>query len=440
MRIAMVNQPGSVCPPENSADSIALVIHELTRRLARRCEVVCYAKALPGRPERETIEGVEYRRITPRWDRFAKPLRLLDKWKLLPRTKPFYQSVFYHLDFMRRVAMDLRKHPVHVVHVHNFAAAARVVRFYNPKVRTLLHMHCDWLCQLDEGLIKRRLQSVDSVMTVSQFLAENARRRFPERAGDIHTLYNGVDIDRFSPPATLDRASRGTRRILYVGRMSPEKGPHVLLQAFAAVSERFPDAQLELAGPDNVLSREFVDPGRQDPVLEKLSPYFQDRASYGRWLRSIVGPPAASRVHFVGSLSHQELSKRYQAADVLVVPSVFDEPFGMPMAEGLAAGLVVVATRAGAFPEIVEDGNSGLLVERANPAQLAERIGRIFSDPALVARMGSAASARAGELFSWDRLAEVLARRYEVLAAAPRDSAKSAAEAVPAMPGVAARQ
>lgn len=416
MRIAIVNQPWSVYPPDHSADSIALVTQELARRLARSCEVTCYAKALPGRPQTETIEGVECRRVAPRLDALAKPLRLLDRWRLLPRTRPFYQSILYHLDYMRRVAWDLQRRAVDVVHVHNFAACAQVVKSYNPSVRTLLHMHCDWLCQLDRSLVEKRLRHVDGVITVSGFLAEKARRRFPDRAGDFQTLYNGVDTARFSPAPQPAVPRSSARRILYVGRLSPEKGVHILLQAFALVAREFPDAQLDLAGPESVLSREFVDPDRQDPILEKLSNYFDDRGSYVPWLRSIVGPDAADRVRFLGSLSHDQLPGYYRASEMLVVPSIFDEPFGLPIAEGLASGIPVIATRAGAFAEIIEDGKSGLLVDRDNVPQLADAIRGIFSDSSRADAIRVAARQRAESMFSWDDLAQRLKNRYEFIA------------------------
>lgn len=415
MRVALVNQPWSVCPPDSSADSIALVISELMRRLALSCEVRVYAKALPGRPEVETIDDIEFRRISAPLDALAKPLRLLDKWRISPPTRPFYQSIFYHLGYASAVARDLRRSPCDVVHVHNFAQCARVIRLFNPKSRTVLHMHCDWLAQLDRRLVQRSLKHVDLVLGVSRFITDHAKACFPDAPTQFKTLYNGVDFARFAS-ATGTPREKGEQRVLFVGRLSPEKGVHVLLEAFCQIAGKFPAAVLELVGPDNVLSREFVDPGRTDPELERLDPYFRNRGSYAAHLKELIPAAIAPRVRFRGSLPHGELPGIYAGAEMLVVPSVFDEPFGLPLAEAMAAGVPCIATLAGAFGEIIEPHRSGLLVPRADAAVLAEAMTELLANRENSTAMGRAARARAAELFSWDRNAEQLFTHYRDLA------------------------
>jgi glycosyltransferase involved in cell wall biosynthesis len=415
MRIALVNQPWSVCPPDSSADSIALVISELMRRLAPSCELRVYAKALPGRPKVETIDGVEFRRISARVDALAKPLRLLDKWRITPPTRPFYQSVFYHLGYASAVARDLRRSPCDVVHVHNFAQCARMIRLFNPTVRTVLHMHCDWLAQLDRRLVQRSLKHVDLVLGVSRFITDHAKACFPDAPTQFKTLYNGVDFERFASARAMPR-EKSEQRILYVGRLSPEKGVHVLLEAFSQIADKFPDAVLDLVGPGNVLSREFVDPGRSDGELERLDPFFRNRGSYAAHLKELIPAGIAHRVRFRGSLPHQDLPGIYAGAEMLVVPSVFDEPFGLPLAEAMAAGVPCIATFAGAFVEIIEPHRSGLLVPRANAAALAQAMTELLANRENSVAMGRLARARAAQLFSWDRNAEQLLAHYRNLA------------------------
>ncbi len=283
-------------------------------------------------------------------------------------------------------------------------------------------MHCDWLCQLDRSLVEKRLRHVDGVVTVSGFLADRRGHAFPIGRQIFRrstTAWTSPDFHRLCREPARARVRVG---YLYVGRHSPEKGVHILLQAFSIISAEFPDARLDLVGPESVLSREFVDPDRQDPILEKMSNYFENRGSYVPWLRSIVRPEAADRVRFLGSLSHDDLPGYYRASDVLVVPSIFDEPFGLPIAEGLASGLPVIATRAGAFAEIVEDGESGILVDRDNASQLAGAIGRSFPTRMVQKRCAWPRDSSAESMFSWDDLAHRLRNRYEAIgniAAAP---------------------
>jgi glycosyltransferase involved in cell wall biosynthesis len=405
MRIALVNQPWSVSPPDNSADSIALVTYQLARRVAHDAQVRCYGRILADRPRSEVIDGVEYRRVSAKFDKLLKGFRLLDQWQLMPPRRPFHQSPFYHIAYALAVARDLQKSPCDIVHVHNFAQCARIIRMFNPAIRVVLHMHCDWLTQLDERMVGKLLTSVDMVLGVSQYISQKAQRRFGSGKTRFHTLYNGVDFDRFAAASPIET---GVRRILFVGRLSPEKGPHVLLKAFKQIASQFPDVALDLIGPDSVLSREFVDPGREDPDLERLTSFFSDRASYGAHLRSLVSPDLKGRVRFVGTLPYDDLPTRYASAEMLVVPSVFDEPFGLPLAEAMAAGVPCIATQAGAFPEIVDHQRTGLLVPRADASALAAAIREILTDPHRSREMGTSGRERCRLLFSWDQNAKIL--------------------------------
>ena len=117
---------------------------------------------------------------------------------------------------------------------------------------------------------------------------------------------------------------------------------------------------------------------------------------------------------------HAGLIGLYQGADLLAFPSVWHEPFGIPIVEAMACGLPVVATRGGGVPEIIEDGETGILVERGDAAALAQGIIRLLGDDALRARMGRAGRRRAVERFSWETVAENLLACYErVLGATP---------------------
>lgn len=425
MRIAIINQPWSDCPPGNSSDSIALIIYELARRLAkmpsRFSHVRSYGRTLPGRPDVETLEGVEFRRVGAPLDSLGKPLRLLDKWNISRPGKPFCQSVFYHLQYAWRVARDLQRSPCDIIHTHNFPQCARVIRRLNPSAKIVLHMHCDWLAQLDEKFVENRLDDVDLVLGVSDYITQRARSRFHKRPEMFRTLHNGADLKRFGIPRPQPPGTG--KRILFVGRISPEKGVHTLLQAFARIAGRHSDATLDLAGPVSVLSREFLDPARENPVFERLDHFFRDREKYLPYLKGILADPAvAARVRFLGGLPQEDLARYYSEADLFVLPSVFDEPFGMPLAEAMACGTPCVATIAGAFPEIVDHRQTGLLVKRDDPEMLAEAMLEILQNPQIARSMGVAGKSRAQRYFDWHHLTEELAEHYAQITSCDRKS------------------
>jgi glycosyltransferase involved in cell wall biosynthesis len=117
-------------------------------------------------------------------------------------------------------------------------------------------------------------------------------------------------------------------------------------------------------------------------------------------------------VSFAGLVSRHQLIKFYQNASVFVFPSVWNEPFGMPIIEAMAAGLPVVATVSGGITEIVKNGETGLLVERGDASALAEAILRFLSDEDLRNSMAKASRKRAVELFSWECVVDNLLHLY----------------------------
>ena len=117
----------------------------------------------------------------------------------------------------------------------------------------------------------------------------------------------------------------------------------------------------------------------------------------------------------VGGVPHQNVVDYYQNADVFVFTSVWDEPFGIPMVEAMACGLPIVAANGGAVPEIVEDGKTGIWVERGNATELADALLRLMEDDELRKSMGKAGRDRVGKLFTWDLTAAKLLGYYQNL-------------------------
>jgi glycosyltransferase involved in cell wall biosynthesis len=99
-------------------------------------------------------------------------------------------------------------------------------------------------------------------------------------------------------------------------------------------------------------------------------------------------------------------------ADLLVLPSVWRESYGLPVAESMASGVPVLASDCGGVPELVDKGVTGLLVPRLNVDALTNAMRDLLSDVGRLRQMGLAARARAERLLTWDRSAERLERVY----------------------------
>jgi glycosyltransferase involved in cell wall biosynthesis len=118
------------------------------------------------------------------------------------------------------------------------------------------------------------------------------------------------------------------------------------------------------------------------------------------------------RLTFVGRLPVEDLARLYNEAEVLVSPSVY-EGFGLPAAEANACGVPVVATTAGAFPEVIAHNETGILVPPGQPEPLADAIESLLRDPARRAQMGEAGVRRINAHFSWRVCAEKTLALYE---------------------------
>ena len=272
------------------------------------------------------------------------------------------------------------------------------------------------------------MANVDSVVTVSDFVTERARARFPEYAAAIHTIGNGVDIHRFVPDALrVNEPADHPPRLLFVGRISPDKGIHLLFEAFDRVARERPDVRLTLIGKVGMLPFDLVNLLLTDDAaaLDSLRPFygrsmlawlskevFGQKRSYRQQLETRLSPQALARVHFAGSVSLEELIRLYSQADLLVLPSVWRESYGMPVAEAMASGVPVLASDTGGVPELVANGVTGMLVPRLDVDALAQAMRDLLSDMHRLRQMGQAARQRAEHLLTWDRSAERLERVY----------------------------
>jgi len=240
-----------------------------------------------------------------------------------------------------------------------------------------------------DTLYGRALRSADRVNCNSQAVRAELCRRVPEASERSTVVYYGMEKPALRPGPRPWREPR----VLGYGRLVPEKGFDLLVRAFALVVARYPRARLVLAGEGGV---------RGD--LERLA------AELG----------VAAAVDFVGPVSPAAVPALLDAASLVVVPSRWAEPFGLVALEAALMARPVVAARTGGLPEVVEDGVTGVLVEREDVAGLADAIARLLADPAGADGMGVAGRERARVRFGWDRRVGEYEQLYEWTRRTPR--------------------
>jgi glycosyltransferase involved in cell wall biosynthesis len=414
MKIAIINQPWSyVLPPVRSADSIALWTDEVAHRLAKQgCEVTFYSRLSKGEPRVLAHEGVVYRGESVSLDRWLRAgLAQLDERGFKSPQKPFYASKWYYRQFIGGVIEDLRHSPPDIVHIQNFSQFVPMIRRALPGCRILLHMHAEWLAKLDRKMIEPRLQDSDSIIFCSNYFAQQTRDAWPQYAGRCHVVYNGVTLSEFECAEPMPGRNLEAKRILFVGRLSPDKGVHILVDAFEKIIRRFPQAELKIVGPWSMIPKSFcISHSTEKTVRDLLA--FYGHEPYVDQLRQRMTPEARPRVDITKGISREDLIRMYQSADVLVLPSIYPEGFGIPIVEAAACQVPAVVTRRGGMPEVVEDGKTGLICEAANVDSLADAILRLLSDESLRRSMGRAAFDRTARLFTWDQIAQSMLDRY----------------------------
>lgn len=428
MKIAFVNQPlGHLLLPRDGrplrSSSIGLWHYHVATRCARRARVVVYSRGTePWRTTAEEHAGALFKGIPVDMDRrrlqWAERLR---PWLSRagaggnPR-RPYYLSPLYYGGYVLQVALDLRRERPDVIHIANFPQFASLLRPFCPGARIVLHMHCEWLTQLDASLLARHLRACDAVSACSSYLVEGIRRRFPGHAAKCHVLPNGVDLGFFTPGDGTEREG-AEPEIVFASRISPEKGLHTLASAFGRILDELPAARLTLVGSLEPAPYDFIVAVDGDPLVRELGRFYRGgEGGYRRYLEGLLPPGKAERMTILPRLPQAELLPLYRRSAVFVFPSVCHEAFGMPPAEAMACGVPVVATRAGGLPEVVEDGVTGLLVQREDPEALASAILTLLRNPALARTMGEAGRRRVERLFSWDRVAELLLAQAGALA------------------------
>jgi glycosyltransferase involved in cell wall biosynthesis len=311
-------------------------------------------------------------------------------------------SAPHRLGYGLPAAVRMRIAGGHVAHVCIFDELVPLIRRLSPRTTIVLHMHDHKQASRDWRTTSRNLGQADAIVGCSEFITDAVRRRFPDLAPRCRTIRNAYDPALYDGAAST-RRPREEERILFVGRLSPEKGVHTILQAFAKVHERAPGTRLLLVGQDSVAPLREADPTGADPRFDTLRDFYRNPESYARFLREAVPSELRTSVEFLSPVDHPATARHFAEADIVVFPAIWDEPFGLPVLEAMASGVPVVATRVGGIPETVADGETGILVPPDDPDALADAQLRLLDDETLRIQMGKAGRRRAEELFTWKK-------------------------------------
>jgi glycosyltransferase involved in cell wall biosynthesis len=256
-----------------------------------------------------------------------------------------------------------------------------------------------------KDLIRANLEHVDAFIAVSEYYAEFMPGYLGIPPEKIRVVPLGINLRGFTQ---RDRQEPQPFTIGFFARVAPEKGLHVLAEAYRLLraDQSIVPSQLEVAG--------YVAPEHKG-YLNDIKQRMKDDG-------------LETEFNYRGVLDRDQKIRFLRNLDVLSVPATYDEPKGNFLLEAMACGIPVVQPRRGAFTEIVEKTGGGLLVEPDNPEKLAEGIRRLYEDLRLAEELGQTGFEGVREHYSVGRMAERALEVYEgVFRQEPQTSGPQAA-------------
>lgn len=205
-------------------------------------------------------------------------------------------------------------------------------------------------------------------------------------SGTFHILDNSINEIFFD----VRQSQEEDKRLLFVGMIRPEKGLLNLAKAVNILRDRHTNIMLRIAGSI---------PSSGEAYYSRITAYISENH-------------LASNVEFLGYKEPEDIAREISECTALVLPSTH-EPFGCVLAEAMAMGKPVVATRVGGVPYVVKDGETGFLVEPGDPKALADKIAMILNDRELRVRMGKNGKEEALTRFHPDSIARKTRTIYE---------------------------
>ena len=289
----------------------------------------------------------------------------------------------------RQMGRYIRDHRIQIVHSYDWPLntfAPPVARFYRvPVVLTSQRSHRD----LRTPMMRNVLRLSDRMANGVVVNCESIRQHLIEDEGvppaKVHLCYNGIDLDRF-PAGPRQRPTELTGASVVIGVVAvlrPEKSVTTLVEAFARIAPAHPGAHLLIVG--------------SGPMSKPLAELASQRG-------------ISAQCHFQPSTA--EVTPWLRAIDIFVLPSL-SEAFSNSIMEAMACGCCVIASRVGGNPELVIDGETGLLFEKANAADLAGQLALLIEDEGLRQRLAENGTRRIQEQFSLAASANRMGEIYD---------------------------
>lgn len=357
--------------PNIRGGAIQTYIGGVSQLLSKHHRITIFSSADPELSADETVNGIRYVRFQSNG--------VLDV---------YLQGILAHL--------SQSSEQFDIIHIFNRPRSVMPVSKVAPNSRIILSMHNDMFNP--EKISRAEGQEVvartSSIITISKFIGQKIVQYFPEAEPKIRPVYSGVDLSRFAPWMESGSAMQARNNIrsqhdlgnkkviLFVGRLSRNKGPHVLVKAMSHIKHS--DAVLVVVG-----AAWYSD----DSVTDYIA--------YTRALADRSPLPVIT----TGYVQAHDVHNWFCAADLFVCTSIWEEPLARVHYEAMAAGLPFITTARGGNAEVIHNNNGLLVQDPESPIEYATYINQMLSNMDETRKMGIRGRRLVEQNFTWQNVA-----------------------------------
>lgn len=366
--------------PRWEDDTEPRFVLDLCKAMQEYFDITVLVPACPGAKDSEVLEGISV--IRYHYFPIHKLETLCYPGAIVPRIKQKKLRAllvpFLFIGLWNALRKNVRNYDV--VHAHWLIPQGIVQSFFDKPY--IVTGHGGDVCSLNKGIVRklkiRCIRRAKKVTVVSEHLKNRVLELVPD--ADIDIISMGVDTTAFGPQNRAHNYfGQGDKKgILYVGRLVDIKGVTYLIEAM-----KYVDANLYIVG-DGPLRQELEEQAYRQALEKDPGTKFCKAAEPIAGSQGLKGKQYGN-VIFLGSKTHKELKTIYASADIFCLPSITakdgdQEGFGLVMLEAMASGLPVVASNSGGIPQLIRNGENGLLCEEKCVWQIADNISSLLDD------------------------------------------------------------
>lgn len=322
------------------------------------------------------------RRLEYSWRVYRKILELIDKYDIQIVEGPNFSAECFIYSLFKKTPLVTRIHTPYEEVIKNFGWGLTLDRRLG--------------CWLEDELIRRS----DIITCSTKIYANMIREKYNLKFDKVGVITLGIEVPDDIIGGEEEHNRGETLNVLFVGRLEKRKGIHILMQAIPEVLKEIPDIEFTIVGRDTFFQKDEA--SFESPEGKTFKTEFWDK----------LPEDIKNKVHLVGVVDNVELKKYYKSCDLFVAPSLH-ETFGYVYLEAMSYGKPVIGCKVGGVPEVIKDGEVGILVEPSNSKALAEAIKKAVRDYSKIIQMGTTAREYVKNNFSLYKLADETESLYK---------------------------